>query len=268
MFIILAFVSIFFGNEGISGGVTPIEAYTAAWKSTQNRLEESKQTPQTLIPCPETLIHDNKKCLECHGIRDGKFVVKETNPRDTRWYPNFATTIRNGVGYYTETSVNDGNFVDALRFFEDKGINHIVMELFTPGGSVMAAWRMVGYMQDRIDQGWTIETKVYGFCASAGFLLALSGSPGKRSGFAHGHFMWHEAWFMSGMQIETPSSTEVKRDMMRHIQDNANDWIASRTKLSPDEIHDAITGEKMFWMTGKTALEKGVIDHLIGEDCK
>ena len=64
--------------------------------------------------------------------------------------------------------------------------------------------------------------------------------------------------------VDTPSSAEVKSNMLRHIQDTGNIWISEHTNMSIDEIHDAVRGEKMLWLRGTQALEKGVVDHLIG----
>jgi len=233
--------------------------------------EKPKLYPEDYRPCPTGII-DNDKCMECHAVRDGKFIVRETDPDKSRWYPNYKTQI------ITDANVQKGYFVidgtisagtadclrDALRFYESKGINHIIIELQTPGGSVMEAWRTIGYMEKYKLKGWIIEVRTFGLAASAGFVIAVSGSPGHRYAAPSTEFMYHECWSLTMFAVDTPSSAEVKSNMLRHIQDTGNIWISEHTNMSIDEIHDAVRGEKMLWLRGTQALEKGVVDHLIG----
>ena len=65
-------------------------------------------------------------------------------------------------------------------------------------------------------------------------------------------------------EVATPDSAEDKSNTLKHFQKNINDYIVSRTKIKSEEINDKIF-KRDWWMTGKEALEYGVVDHLIVE---
>ena len=50
--------------------------------------------------------------------------------------------------------------------------------------------------------------------------------------------------------------------MLRHLQDIRNDYLATRGKLTKQEI-DAKIARKEFWMSGKEAVEFGFADEFI-----
>jgi ATP-dependent protease ClpP protease subunit len=228
------------------------------------KIEQQTAYPPQYDPCPGSHIIDNNKCMECHIMSNGRFVLKETEPDTHIWYPNYKTKIIDGRGYYCVTGIDADGLIEALRFYERKKINHIVLELFSPGGSVMEAHRMVGYIEEWKSKGFIIETKLYGFAASAAFYLLCSGSIRGASPTAEG--MWHEAWVREMFSVVTANIAEIKHDMMRHIQDTINQYIADHSKMTKEEIDCAVTGERMLWLNGRQLLAKGVVDYLIGSE--
>jgi ATP-dependent protease ClpP protease subunit len=74
--------------------------------------------------------------------------------------------------------------------------------------------------------------------------------------------MWHELMSLSLFRIDTPSSSEETSKILRKLQNIANSWLSTVSKMSKDEI-DQMVKNKEFWMTGEEALQKGFVDHLI-----
>ena len=65
-----------------------------------------------------------------------------------------------------------------------------------------------------------------------------------------------------GFKIETPSDKEEAARVLRHLQNIRNDYLATRGKLTKQEI-DAKIARKEFWMSGKEAVEFGFADEFI-----
>jgi ATP-dependent protease ClpP protease subunit len=234
----------------------------AQWGAT--KVTQEHNYPPQYNPCPTGII-DNNKCLGCHAVREGRFIVKETKSDEGVYYPNVKTRIRHDKGYYLETAVDADSFVDALHYYEQKGITHVVLEMFSPGGSVMEAHRIVGYIEEWKAKGNILETRIYGFAASAAFYILCSGSEGYRYASPTSEGMWHQAWILRTFQIVTANSADIQSDMMTHIQNTVNQYIADHTGMTKEEIDSSVDGEKMLWLNGVQMKEKKVVDHLIGK---
>jgi len=218
--------------------------------------------------CPHTnIVGKVSDCLICHK-KGAEFGIKEIDPDENRAYPCYGMFVREGYGYYVIRDVGESLSDDLLKFFDylDRyAISHAVLELHSPGGSLFEAWRVAGLMNEweAAKPGRIVETRVYGFAASAGFLIAVSGTIGYRFASPTAELMWHELMSFKMFSIATPSSSEEEMKVLRHLQDTANEWLASRSKLTKEELDEKIK-KKEFWCNGRQALEYGFVDHLLG----
>ena len=112
------------------------------------------------------------------------------------------------------------------------------------------------------EQGNIIETRVYGYCASAGFLIFASGTKGNRFVAPQAELMWHELQTFEFFNQSTPSSKEEEARVLRHLQDTANSWLAEVSNLTKQQV-DELVKYKELWITGVQAVEYGFADALL-----
>jgi len=76
--------------------------------------------------------------------------------------------------------------------------------------------------------------------------------------------MWHEVisakW---GIFVESVSDIEDQGKTMRYFQKIENEWIASRSKVSVDELNEMVK-RKELWVSGLDAIKYGFADKYIG----
>ena len=202
---------------------------------------------------------DENKCSSCHTTPNNK--LKEASQDEEYDYPNFNIKIRDGIGYYSLKDIESKEVWTFFDYLKHHKINEAVIEIMSPGGSLFDAWTIVSYMNKF--EG-TVETRVRSWAASAGCLIFVGGDIGKRFVDETAMLMWHELWTFKFLAIDTPSSTEDEAKVLRKLQDNTNEWLAARTKLSKDAIDEKVS-RKEFWINGKEAVEYGFADGLIGK---
>ena len=233
-------------------------------------LDEEKESPAQSI-CPKTQMSD--ECFSCHTKPD--FRIKEADPHAVYDYPlsffNFIFDDQGNPtkGYFLMENISAEYLMDVMRYCDQHGIRHLIIELQSPGGSLYEAYRAVSLMREWSGEGKIVETRCYGFAASAAFLVFASGTKGYRYVAPNAELMWHEIWSLTWLAVETPSSKEDEARIMRHLQDNANNWLAKVSKMTKEEI-DAAIKHKAMWMDGYTAFDKGFADHMLAgcDGCK
>jgi len=218
--------------------------------------EDDSGVPKAQSICPKTLM-DNS-CLSCHSAPT--FILKEIDPESRYVYPVMGLRIKDAVAYYILQEIDAGHVQKVFDYVMwHPSVKTIIVEVHSPGGSLFDGYKIVGLMQHMMSVGYTIETRVYGFAASAGFLVAASGSLGHRFVSKTAELMWHELMSFSMFQVSTPSSTEEQSRVLRHLQTTANHWLANRSKLSLEEL-DELIKKKEFWMSGADAVKYGFAD--------
>ena len=80
---------------------------------------------------------------------------------------------------------------------------------------MMEAWKIISLMDIAKRDGRIVETNVYGFAASGGFLIFASGSKGYRIASPRALLMWHEVWSFKMFSVETPSDKEEEAKTLR-----------------------------------------------------
>ena len=215
--------------------------------------------------CPFTHIGDESSCLDCHKVTKNDDGY-EWAVRDDTWQdPPFGVEILEGnVAYYLLDQVNAAKFFELYEYCVDHGIKKIHLEIQSPGGSVVEAWRIIGLMQKyRQNYGIETTTECLGFAASAGAIILISGD--YRVASPRAMLMLHELWSLSFIKLATPSKTQDDARNMEIWQSNINDWLAEKSGMTADEIAELIK-HKDWWLTGQESFEKGFVDKLIWEN--
>lgn len=224
--------------------------------------------------CPVSKISDNARCMDCHTVymNNGKpkFGLKEISPHACYKYPNqyfeFVDGPKGKEGYFKVGDIDANNFEEVFSYLKRyPEVKHLTVELHTPGGSIYQMWRIIALMDDFKATGRTISCIVRGFCASAGFVILNNATPGMRFVAPNAEIMWHEVLSIElvfGFKVSSPSDKEDEARILRHFQDNGNSFLASKGKMSKEEIDDRIR-KKEWWMTGAEAVKLGFADGLI-----
>ena len=131
----------------------------------------------------------------------------------------------------------------------------IYMYINSPGGSVTAGLSIYDTMH-YID--CDVATMCTGLAASMAFVLAISGTEGKRLSLPNARFMQHQP--LGGAQGQA-SDIEITAREIQKVKDKLYKIIASKTGQSYDTIvKDA---DRDHWMSPQEALAYGCIDSVI-----
>ena len=220
--------------------------------------------------CPVTKISDNEKCSTCHvlAVKDGKtvWVTREVDPSDVYRFPHTNFKFVDDGAYYVCNEIDSVVFEKIFAYLKRyPKVKKLTIELQTPGGSIMQMWRIVALMEDFKASGGTIKCTVKGFCASAGFILLNNASPGQRFVAPNAEIMWHEVQSLEvifGFKVSSPSDKEDEARILRHFQDNGNGFLASKGKISKEELDEKIR-KREWWMTGTECIKHGFADGFI-----
>jgi len=205
----------------------------------------AEEDPAAESICPKTKISAQNQCLTCHTYPN--FKIKESDPREGLIYPDWLVWKNNTwEGYFLLGHVGSTSIADFYEYINSRGISRVTIELFTPGGGVMEAWRIVALIEENKQVHTT--TIVRGFAASAGFLIMCAGDSRLVSPTAL--LMWHEVQSFKMFDISSPSDKEEEARILRFFQDVANDWLVARSRMSKKEL-DARIKKKEFWLSGK-----------------
>lgn len=224
--------------------------------------ENEKEEKKPEIFCPKTKISDNSLCLKCHTQPD--FKLREAKPDRALELP-FGISLTDGKLYYVIETINADKVAELFQYmYWHDEFKNVVLEIQSPGGSLLDAWKIIGLMDQAKKRGITVETRCYGFAFSAGFLIFVNGQIDHRYVAPTAEFMHHELWTLSFMKLDTPSSKEDEAKTMRHLQDTIHDWLITRaTKpITKDEL-DNLVRHKDYWMNGKDMIALGFADEAI-----
>ena len=225
---------------------------------------EDKDAPKSdKSKCPQNTMQSD--CLTCHivGKMAGKkFAVKEAAPDAWRVYPNSAMKVIDGAGYILVGEIDSNPIKGFFDYLDHHGIKKATIEFHSPGGNLFDAQRIVGLFRYQQSKGMKIETRIFGAGFSAAFYIFTAGDVRLVDEFAE--LMWHELQTPVGgtFKLATLSDTEEKARVERRFQSIRNAYLATRGKLSKEEIDKKIA-KKEFWMSGAEAVEFGFADGFI-----
>lgn len=210
-------------------------------------------------------------CLQCHML--GTFKLKTTNPLDKYRLPdiesaNLYNENNKLILYFSLTLINSEETKTVFNWLKwNKEINQLQIEIHSPGGSLMDAWRIVGLIEE-----WkshkkenVVETIVNGFAASAGFLIFMSGDIRAVSPTAE--LMWHELSVSSyGYRSTSPSTSKEQARVLAHLQKTTTEYISSKCTLSKEYVVDSVKDGRELWINGREALKMNIATKLLWDN--
>lgn len=226
---------------------------------------EKEKEEKAFSKCPKTLMA--KDCLACHTIPT--FALKEADPHMIYNYPSKLKFVFNAekkpvAGYFIMDSIEADEVGNAFRYCEERGVKHLIFDVHSPGGSLFQSSKIVGMFDSYKERGFTIETRCYGFAASAAFYIFANGSVGYRLVSPMAEMMWHEIITFKLWAIESPADKEDEARVLRHLQDTTNTRLSQVSRLSKGKLDDMIR-KKELWIRGVEAVEYGFADKLLGK---
>ena len=135
----------------------------------------------------------------------------------------------------------------------------IIIYINSGGGAVYPALGMIDII---LESETPVVTVNVGICASSAMLIFLSGS--KRYSFKRGVFLLHDGWLETG---NTMNKTKDEVDFIcGDLQEEIKNYVIERTKISNREYEK--NKHREWYFLPVEAKEIGVVDCIIGEDCK
>ena len=185
-------------------------------------------------------------------------VVIEQTSKGERSYDIFSRLLKERIIFLTG-GINEqvSSIVSAqLLFLESQAPDKdIFMYINSPGGLVTAGLAMYDTMQFiKCD----ISTLVIGQACSAGSLLSMAGTKGKRYALKISRIMIHQP---SGGASGQATDILIHAEEITKIKKRLNQMYADHTGQSIEKINDAMERDK--FMSPEEALEFGLIDKII-----
>lgn len=186
-------------------------------------------------------------------------VVEQTN-RGERAYDIYSRLLKDRI-VFLGSAINDeiSNLIVAQLLFlesEDpaKDINFYIN---SPGGSVTAGLAIYDTMQYIKPD---VATLCIGQAASFGALLLAAGAKDKRFSLPNSRIMIHQP--LGGAQGQA-SDIKIQANEILRMKDILNEILARHTGRDVDKI--AEDTDRDFFMSGKEALEYGLVDRVVSD---
>ena len=185
-------------------------------------------------------------------------VVIEQTSKGERSYDIFSRLLKERIIFLTG-GINEqvSSIVSAqLLFLESQAPDKdIFMYINSPGGLVTAGLAMYDTMQFvKCD----ISTLVIGQACSAGSLLAMAGTKGKRYALKNSRIMIHQP---SGGASGQATDIQIHAKEILSLKERLNKSYSKHTGKSVEEISNAL--ERDNFMTAEDAKKFGLIDSVV-----
>tara|TARA_X000001382_G_scaffold129790_2_gene122695 strand:+ start:231 stop:827 length:597 start_codon:yes stop_codon:yes gene_type:complete len=185
-------------------------------------------------------------------------VVIEQTAKGERSYDIFSRLLKERIIFLTGAiDERVASIVSAqLLFLESQAPDKdIMIYINSPGGLVTAGLAMYDTMQFvKCD----IATLVIGQACSAGSLLAMAGTKGKRYALRNSRIMIHQP---SGGYSGQATDILIHAEEITKIKSRLNEMYAEHTGKPIEEINDAMERDK--FMSPQEALDFGLLDKII-----
>ena len=185
-------------------------------------------------------------------------MVIESSGRGERAYDIYSLLLRERI-IFLGTPINDqvSNLMVAQLLFLDREDpdRQINMYINSPGGQIYSGLAIYDTMQQVRSP---ISTVAVGMTASFGTILLAAGTKGKRYALPHATIHVHQP--LSSIQGQATDIAIQAEEILR-LRAELNTILVSHTGQPLDVIERDT--ERDFYMTGKTAQEYGIIDHIL-----
>jgi len=219
--------------------------------------------------CPTAgFLSEGMKCTDCHVLSrqsgEYKWGIKEIEPF-AEYDPPYLWEWKVGkdgkpYGYHQFSNIDADTVKDGLEYFaRHSEVDRIVINVFSPGGSVFYCWKAIKEVQKYYDR-FHIVTTCDAAAFSAGLLFYLVGEERLVSPYAS--LMAHEIKGFAYMEEKYPSMLEEEAKLFRKWQTKINLWISDRTdgKLTVEGLEE-LTAHIELWMDGVEAVEDYGVAH-------
>ncbi|MCD6266701.1 MAG: ATP-dependent Clp endopeptidase proteolytic subunit ClpP [Deltaproteobacteria bacterium] len=185
-------------------------------------------------------------------------IVVEQSSRGERAYDIYSRLLKDRIIFMGEQVTDDmANIIIAQFLFlesedPDKDIN---LYINSPGGSITAGLAIYDTMQYVKSDITTICT---GQASSMAALLLAAGSKGKRFALPHSRIMIHQP--MGATQGQATDIDIQAKEIIR-LKKALNDILALHTGQDKEKVES--DSERDFFMSGREALEYGIVDKVI-----
>ncbi|HEY2989524.1 MAG TPA: ATP-dependent Clp endopeptidase proteolytic subunit ClpP [Candidatus Binatia bacterium] len=185
-------------------------------------------------------------------------IVVEQTGRGERAYDIYSRLLKERVVFLGTVVTDDvANLITAqLLYLESEDPERdIFFYINTPGGSVtagLAIYDTMEYVRPNI------STVCVGQAASMGAILLAAGAKGKRCALPHSRIMIHQP--LGGFQ-GTATDVDIQAREILRMREELNDILVKHTGQSQKKIEKDT--DRDFFMTGKQALEYGLVDEVI-----
>jgi len=185
-------------------------------------------------------------------------MVIESSGRGERAYDIYSLLLRERI-IFLGTPINDqvSNLMVAQLLFLDREDpdRQINMYINSPGGQIYSGLAIYDTM---LQVRSPISTVAVGMTASFGTILLAAGTKGKRYSLPHATIHLHQP--LSSIQGQATDIAIQAEEILR-LRAELNNILVDHTD-QPLDIIERDT-ERDFYMTGKTAQEYGLIDHIL-----
>jgi len=185
-------------------------------------------------------------------------MVIEQTGRGERAYDIYSRLLRERIVFLGSVITDDVSNVITAQFLfleSEDPERDIYFYINTPGGSVTSGLAIYDTMQYIRPQ---ISTVCVGQAASMGAILLAAGSKGKRYALPHARIMIHQP--LGGFQ-GTATDVDIQAREILRMREELNEILTKHSGQGLKKI-EKDTDRDLF-MTGKQALEYGLIDEVI-----
>jgi ATP-dependent Clp protease protease subunit len=185
-------------------------------------------------------------------------MVIEQTGRGERAYDIYSRLLRERIVFLGSVITDDVSNVITAQFLfleSEDPERDIYFYINTPGGSVTSGLAIYDTMQYIRPQ---ISTVCVGQAASMGAILLAAGSKGKRYALPHARIMIHQP--LGGFQ-GTATDVDIQAREILRMREELNEILMKHSGQGLKKI-EKDTDRDLF-MTGKQALEYGLIDEVI-----
>ena len=190
-------------------------------------------------------------------------IVVEQTSRGERAYDIFSRLLKDRIVFLGSTVTDDvANLIIAQMLFleADNPEKDIHFYINSPGGVVTGGLAIYDTMQYiRPD----VSTLCMGQAASMGALLLSAGTHGKRYALPHSRIMIHQP--LGGFQGQATDIDIHAKEILR-LRKSLNQILHKHTKQPIDKIKNDT--DRDFFMSGKQAVEYGLIDEVVEKPLK
>ncbi len=185
-------------------------------------------------------------------------IVVEQTGRGERAYDIYSRLLKDRIVFLGSAVTDDvANVITAQFLFleSEDPERDIYFYINSPGGSVTAGLAIYDTMEYIKPQ---VSTVCLGQAASMGALLLASGAKGKRFSLPHARIMIHQP--LGGFQGPAADVDIQAREILR-TREELNNIFTKHTGQTLKKIEKDT--DRDFFMTGKQALEYGLVDEVI-----